>query len=124
MVVAEGAGAPLGVLLQAAPPAEVTLLPTTIQQVPWELFDTNPECLILDGPMTPAKCEKTWPIVVWSRLCPRERTTPGPRTRTDANSAAIRSAGKSSAPMLGCRTFGAWWFATSDGRRITSPSFT
>jgi len=48
MVLADGAGTPLGVLLQAATPAEVTLLQRTVQQVPWELLDAKPERLILD----------------------------------------------------------------------------
>ena len=48
MVLADGAGAPLGVLLEAASPAEVTLLQATVQQVPWELFAAKPERLILD----------------------------------------------------------------------------
>jgi transposase len=48
MVLADGAGTPLGVLLEAASPAEVKLLPATIQQVPWDLLEARPERLILD----------------------------------------------------------------------------
>jgi transposase len=48
MVLADGAGTPLGVLLEAASPAEVTLLPATMQQVPWDLWDAKPERLIMD----------------------------------------------------------------------------
>jgi transposase len=48
MVLADGAGTPLGVLVEAATPAEVTLLQRTVQQVPWELLDAQPERLILD----------------------------------------------------------------------------
>ncbi len=48
LVLADGAGAPLGVLLEKANPAEVTLLPRTVQQVPWELLDGKPERLIAD----------------------------------------------------------------------------
>ncbi len=48
MVLADGAGTPLGVLVEAAAPAEVTLLQKTVQQTPWELLDAKPERLILD----------------------------------------------------------------------------
>jgi transposase len=48
MMLADGAGTPLGVLLEAASPAEVTLLPATLQQVPWHLLEAQPERLILD----------------------------------------------------------------------------
>jgi transposase len=48
MVLADGAGTPLGVLLEAATPAEVTLLQKTVQQGPWELLAAQPERLILD----------------------------------------------------------------------------
>jgi transposase len=48
MVLVDGAGTPLGVLLEAATPAEVTLLQKTVQQVPWEWLDAKPERLILD----------------------------------------------------------------------------
>jgi transposase len=48
LVLADGTGTPLGVLLEAATPAEVTLLQQTVQQVPWELLDATPERLILD----------------------------------------------------------------------------
>jgi transposase len=48
MVLADGAGTPLGVLVEAATPAEVTLLQKTVQQVPWERLDAKPERLILD----------------------------------------------------------------------------
>ena len=48
MVLADGAGTPLGVLLEAARPAEVKLLQQTVQQVPWDLFAAKPEHLIMD----------------------------------------------------------------------------
>ena len=34
--------------MEAAAPAEVTLLQKTVQQVPWDLLDAKPERLILD----------------------------------------------------------------------------
>jgi transposase len=48
LVLADGAGTPLGVLLEAASPAEVTLLQQTVQQVPWDLLDAKPERLVMD----------------------------------------------------------------------------
>lgn len=48
MVLADGRGTPLGVLLEAASPAEVTLLQATVQQVPWDLLAAKPEHLIMD----------------------------------------------------------------------------
>ena len=48
MVLADGTGTPLGVLLEAASPAEVKLLRKTVQQVPWDLLDAKPERLVMD----------------------------------------------------------------------------
>jgi transposase len=48
MVLADGAGTPLGVLVEAVTPAEVTLLRSTLQQAPWDLLEAQPERLILD----------------------------------------------------------------------------
>jgi transposase len=48
LVLADGAGAPLGVLWEAAPPAEVTLLQATVPQVPGDLLAAKPERLVMD----------------------------------------------------------------------------
>ena len=48
MVLADGAGAPLGIHVDAASPAEVTLLPATLEQLDEALLEGQPARLIAD----------------------------------------------------------------------------
>jgi hypothetical protein len=48
MVLADGTGTPLEILLEAASPAKVKLLQKTVQQVPWHWLDAKPERIVMD----------------------------------------------------------------------------
>jgi IS5 family transposase len=121
MVLADGAGAPLGVYVEAASPAEVTLLPDTLNQLAdnVEVADLQgwPERLIADRgyDSNPARklledCEME-PIIPARKNNRRATHQDGRKLRRYKSCAATRNVGSLNGRMHGCRTSDDWWCA-------------
>jgi hypothetical protein len=126
MVLADGAGTPLGLYPEKTSPAEVKLLEPMVKQVrgrggrrkcgkPQRLigdwgYDSNPVCALL-------VTRGIEPII------PPVPTTRSQRIKTGAGGRAPSAGELSSAATPGCRTFATWLCDMKDRRRFLLRSF-
>ncbi len=119
MVLADGAGTPLGVYVAPATPAEVKLLEPTLNNGRIgrrRATRRRPKCLTADLGYDSNKVGLCWPSETLSRSSRPAATTQSPPIKRDANCSSTDTDGSLSASLRGCKTSIASLCATNDPR--------